>query len=853
MAELTPMLKQYNKIKEKYPNELLFFRLGDFYELFGEDAKKASSILNIVLTARGKGTPNEMPMCGIPHHALNTYLHKLIKAGKRVAICDQVSDASLPGIVNREVTRVITPGTTLEDSSLEDKSNNYIISLVLQKNVWGLAIADLTTGVFNVAEINDFELLKNELFRFNASEVIVGKNLINDERYRDFVTKLNNINVFDLPSFEEPYKVLKNHFKMKNLQSFGVEGMKVGIAAAGNLLGYLKETQKTDLNHILKIKRYIFNDFMALDEATIRNLELFQTSFTGEYNGSLLSVIDKTVTNLGGRMLRRWLLLPLIREDLIKLRLGAVAELKEDHTLIRDLIEKLKQFSDLERLLGRIGCNRTNARDLISLKSSLSLVPEVKTLIENCKSPLLKELLVDLADHSELISYLDNVLLEEPSALLNEGNMIKEGYNKDLDELRKISRGGKEWLLEYQKKEVEKTGISSMKVKFNRVYGYYIEISKANLAQVPDVYIRRQTLVNAERFITPELKEYEEKILGAEDKINRLEFQIFSEVVEKVIQYFEDIQKTADVVAQLDVLTCFARVANENNYVEPEIVNHGKIKIVNGRHPVIEQFIDDQYVPNDVEMDHKKNEFILLTGPNMSGKSSFLRQTALISLLSQLGSFVPAEKAGLCVVDRIFTRVGASDNLTQGISTFMAEMQEAANILNNATKDSLIILDELGRGTSTYDGVSIAWAIIEYIQEHLGAKTIFATHYHELTEIADKLERAENYCVAVSEDNGDVVFLHKIIKGASSDSYGIEVAKLAGLPAELVNKAKTILAGLEKKINLSEPAQTKQGSLPLQLTTKEKDVVKKITDIQVEEMTPLEALQKISELRDNLK
>jgi DNA mismatch repair protein MutS len=861
MAELTPMLKQYMEIKEKHDTELLLFRLGDFYELFGEDAKVASRILNIVLTARSKGTANEIPMCGIPHHALNNYLVKLLKAGQRVAICDQVSDPTLPGIVKREVTKVITPGTTIEDASLDDKANNYIVSLFRQKNVWGLAVADLTTGDFSVTEVSDLEMLRNELFRFNASEVIVPAGLLNDTELEDFLKQLsakggsafggNNVNEFTLPAFEQPIKVLLNHFKVKHLGSFGVDTLKVGIAAAGQLLAYLRDTQKTDLKHITKVKRHSFEEFMVLDEATIRNLELFQTGFTGDYQGSLLSVIDKTVTNLGGRMLRRWLLLPLINEAKIKQRLTAVGEIKKDHTFIKNIIEKLKLMSDLERLLGKIGCGRVNARDLVALKNSLELIPEIKKVLDKTSSELLQKAKTELGEHVELVKLLDEVLLEEPSALVMEGGMVKDGYNEQLDELRIISRGGKEWLLEYQAKEVERTGISTLKVKYNKVFGYYIEISKANSANAPEDYTRKQTLVNAERFITPELKEYEEKILGAEDKINKLEYQIFVETVEKIEKYFTVIQLAAEQVGQLDVLVGFACLANEHDYNEPMIGNSGALKIIGGRHPVIEQFIKERYVPNDLMMDHEQNEFILLTGPNMSGKSSYLRQNALICLLAQIGSFVPAEKAELCIVDRIFTRVGASDNLTQGVSTFMAEMQEAANILNNATDKSLIILDELGRGTSTYDGVSIAWAIMEHIHENIKAKTIFATHYHELTDVVEKLERAENYCVAVSESGGKVVFLHQIIKGASSDSYGIEVAKLAGLPDELINKANEILQALEQRESTAQP-RAQQSALPLQLTSEEKAVVKRISDMDVDQMTPLEALQRISNLKKSL-
>jgi len=852
MAELTPMQRQYNEIKEKHSTELLLFRLGDFYEMFGDDAKEASQILDIVLTARHKGSPNEMPMCGIPYHALDNYLVKLLKAGKRVAICEQLSDPTLPGIVKREVVRIITPGTTLNDSALNTKLNNFIVSLVLEKGVWGLAIADLTTGEFKISEIFDFHILKNELFRLQISEAIVPRNLANDNRYQEFINSLNNLNVYDIPPYENAYDALVKHFQMKNLQSFGIENLKTGIEAGGLLLNYLKETQKTSLQHITKITRYNFQDYMALDEATIRNLEIFQTAFTGQYNGSFLSIIDKTSTSMGARMLRRYLMLPLINAEKINQRLTAVKELTVDHSLMRELSELLIRITDLERLVGRLGCDRATARDLVSLKNSLNVIPQIKLLLENKNSELLKYSQENLKPLNELVEILEKVFVDEPPATTMEGGMIRDGYNAELDELHSISRGGKDWLLQYQAKEIERTGINSLKVRFNTVFGYYIEISKANLDQVPADYNRRQTLVNAERFITPELKEYEDKILGAEEKIFALERQIFVEIVSQTANYFSDIQINAQIIAELDVLLNFARLALENNYVCPMVTEVGEINIRNGRHPVIEKFQKDHYVPNDLILDHEKNELLLLTGPNMSGKSSFLRQTALILLMAQIGCFVPAEMAELGVVDRIFTRVGAGDNLTQGVSTFMAEMQEAANILNNATEKSLIILDELGRGTSTYDGVSIAWAIIEYIHDYLHAKTLFATHYHELTDMIEKLARAENYCVAVSESNGKVVFLHKIIKGAASQSYGIEVAKLAGLPEQIINRSQEILDGLENKKDIRIERKATQTSLPLPINNKNDDIIKELKSLDPNNMTPIEALQKISEIRSKL-
>lgn len=784
-------------------------------------------------------------MCGIPYHAIESYLVKLLKAGKRVAICEQLSDPNLLGLVKRDVVQVITPGTTLVDATLKNKSNNFIAGLVLEKNIWGLALADLTTGDFRVAEIAELDLLKSELFRFSVSEVVCPPELLNDTRYREFIAGLRNVNSFSPSAFETAYAVLTKHFRAPNLRSFGVENLRVGIEAAGLLFCYLKETQKTELDHISAVKQHNFSDYMVLDEATIRNLELFQVASAASFDGSLLSVIDRTQTSMGGRLLKQWIVLPLINVEKIKDRLSSVAELKTDLTLRRGLAEKLREMPDLERVIGRLGCRRATARDLVSLKRGLEIIPEIKNLLINKTAALLKKIFDELTGQEELLSLLQKAIVDEPPAVIIEGGMIRDGYNEELDEWRKISRGGKEWMSQFQAKEVERTGIGSLKVRFNQVFGYYIEISKTNLSQVPLDYIRKQTLVNAERFITPELREYEEKILSAEEKIIGIEQRIFWEIVASVSRYFIQLGAQARAIAELDALCSLAILASENNYCQPVINAGGEIKIIAGRHPVIEKFVE-RYVPNDLIMNHVASELILLTGPNMSGKSSFLRQIALISLLAQIGSFTPAESAELGVVDRIFTRVGASDNLTQGVSTFMAEMQEAANILNNATRDSLIILDELGRGTSTYDGVSIASAVIEFIQNHLGAKTLFATHYHELTEFIKKLARAENYCVAVTEANGRVVFLHQIIKGATSKSYGIEVARLAGLPDEIIARARTLLVNFENKQSTNVVQKIEQTILQLD-NQKINKLEQALRELNVDEITPLQALQKIAE------
>jgi DNA mismatch repair protein MutS len=844
MPELTPMQKQYFDIKTKHPEAMLFFRLGDFYEMFGPDAVEASKILNITLTARNKGTPSEMPMCGVPYHAAENYIAKLTRAGKKVAICDQMSDPTLPGLVERAVTRIVTPGTTLDGNLLDAKNNNFLISLILQKESWGLALADLTTGEFKVAEINSLEILKNEINRLNPAEVIIAPDLAHDIRYEDYLKLLPNVTIFSLPAFEKPDRFLANHFEMNNLASFGIEDLTLGIEAAANLLGYLADTQKTGLNHFRQMSRYAFENYMVIDQTTSRNLDLFYNAVNFSAEGSLLEVIDETATAMGGRLLRRWLALPLISKTAIEERLEAVAEIKGDAVFMSELEIALKSMVDLERLVGRIGCNRANARDLAALKNGLGLIPRIKELLNPRTAARLRCVHDNLEDLRELVNIIEATLVEVPPLVVNEGGMIRAGYDAALDDLRAVSTGGKDWMRHFQAAEITRTGINSLKVGFNNVFGYFIEISKANLASAPADYIRKQTLVNAERFITPELKEYEEKVLGAEEKIKKIEWQIFQELREKTSKYFERIQRNAALVAELDVLFSFALIARKNNYHQPRIAENGEIKIKNGRHPVIEKF-QNSYVPNDLHLDHEKSEFILLTGPNMSGKSSYLRQTAVICLMAQIGSFVPADEAELAIVDRILTRVGASDNLSRGVSTFMAEMQEAANILNNATKNSLIILDEIGRGTSTYDGLSIAWSLMEYIHDQIQAKTLFATHYHELVAVAEKLARAENYCVAVTENQGKVVFLHKIIRGATSKSYGIEVAKLAGLPRALIDRATEILRQLE--VNAESNPKHRPEQAALILPVKENFLKKEMQNLNINEITPLDALRKLAD------
>lgn len=849
----TPMMNQYQEIKQKNQDAFLFFRLGDFYEMFGPDAIEASKILNITLTARNKGTENETPMCGVPHHSVNNYIYKLTKAGKKVAICEQTSDPNLPGIVKREVVRIITPGTTLDDNVLNNKENNYLISLIESENRFGVSFVDLTTGEFKIFETQSIDELITEIQKINPSEIIASEDFVNNnslltEKLKGF----SIINKYQEPaSYIQPDARLKEHFKVKSLSSFGVEVYPKAVKAASQLISYLKETQKTSLNHINKISYHNITDYMILDEATIRNLELFQTSFRNEYQGSLLSILDKTLTAMGGRLLRQWILRPLINKEKIQEKIEAVNDFFHDFELKEDLIPILKNIADFERLVAKLGCFRANPRDLIALKQSVFQIPYLKQILSKCNSKLLKKFCDNLVVLKELEDLIDRAINDDPPISITEGNIIKRGYNQEIDDLRAIATQGKDWIAEFQAKEIARSGINTLKVKFNKVFGYYIEISKSNLSQVPMDYTRKQTLVNAERFTTPELKEYEDKVLGAEEKLSELEYKEFFKICEKISAYFEPIQANAVIIAKVDVLLNFAIVALNNNYVAPQITDNSVINIKNGRHPVIEQINKEKdFIPNDALLDHQENQLILLTGPNMSGKSSYLRQIALLTLMAQIGSFVPAESMEFGVVDRIFTRVGASDNLVSGLSTFMVEMEEAANILNNATAKSLIIFDELGRGTSTYDGLAIAWAIIEFIQQNIGAKTLFATHYHELIDLVEKMPKSANYSVSVLEKEDHVVFLHKVVKGGMDKSYGIEVAKLVGLPQELIKSAESHLNSFENEKNqdkgqiILETGQVNKNSVQ-----EENQVEKAIKSLDLNNITPLDLVNKIREIR----
>lgn len=839
---MTPMMVQYKQMKANYPDAILFFRLGDFYEMFFEDAVEASGLLQLTLTARNKGD-HKAPMCGIPYHAAPNYIAKLTRLGKKVAICEQLSDPNLPGIVKRDVVRVITPGTTLDDNVLQQKANNFVAAIVESGGRFGLASADLSTGHFQVTELENVKSLFVEMERLHPVEAII-------------LPEMKNSPV--MKTFEETR--LSTFFFEHILQADGggnaTPSESCADKAASLLLDYLQRTQKTELSHIRNIERYSTQDFMALDEATLKNLELLSTLRENNKEGSLFWVLDETVTSMGGRYLRYVLTHPLLRQSVIEERLNAVEELVKRPGALDDIRNSLKNILDLERLLARLSLGHGNARDLLALKNSLQSVPATQKLLADFHSGLLTEISRNLDGMPQLSEVLQRAIVDEPPLAVKEGGMIRDGFHSELDEIKTISRQGKGYIQSLQEKEVARTGINSLKIRYNSVFGYYIEVSKANLHAVPADYIRKQTLVNAERYITPELKEYEEKVLGAEEKIVALEYSIFNSLRESVVAEIDDIQKLAQSVARLDLLCSFAKVAVTQGYCKPVVTQDFGLMIEGGRHPVVEKMsFSSQFVPNDAAFDTSQ-KLLLITGPNMGGKSTYLRQTALIVLMAHLGSFVPARQATVGLVDRIFTRVGASDNLVRGQSTFMVEMQETAYILNNATSRSLIILDEVGRGTSTYDGMSIAWAIVEYLHDALGAKTLFATHYHELITLAEKLPHAENYSVAVRENASEgVVFLYKIVKGGVDRSYGIEVAKLAGLPGQVVDKARQILVDLEEgshqeaiRAELEDPSKRVPADQML-LFERQQRALEQLQKIDVNSLTPIEALNRIAALK----
>jgi DNA mismatch repair protein MutS len=867
-------MRQYRKIKAQYPDAIVLFRMGDFYETFEEDAKIAARVLGIALTKRANGAAADVPLAGFPHHALDTYLHKLVRAGYKVAICEQLEDPKLAkGIVKRDVVEVITPGVALTDKLLDNRSNNFVCAIYFKDEKVGFAFADVSTGEFYASEVSVNEL-RNFLDTISPSEILFCKTqkdkveqAIGDIQIKPALTKLEDW-VF---KYDYAFETLTNHFQTQSLKGFGIDDIELGVICAGAVMHYLQETQKTKLIHIKKISRYDTGDYMLLDSATKRNLEI-AVSYLGETTyGTLFSVIDKTQTPMGARLLKKWVLRPLKKIEPIRKRLEAVKELYENSNLRKNLFEILGEIGDVERLISRIAIRshipgttgRANPKDLINLKESLKKIPKIKSLLSNSSSETLQKIHKLLNPLQEVVDLIENAIVDEPPSTVSDGGVIRDGYNAELDELRFIARSSKEFIANLQQKERERTGIPSLKIDYNSVFGYYIEVTKAHLDKIPEDYIRKQTLVNAERFITPELKEYEEKIFTAEEKISALEAELFNQIREKVSGYTEEIQKNAQLIAMLDCFVSLAEVAVENNYTCPIVDESDVIEIKGGRHPVVEKIlpVGEKFVPNDVLLDNGENQILIITGPNMSGKSVFLRQVGLIVLLAQIGSFVPADYARVGIVDRIFTRVGASDNIAGGESTFLVEMHEMANILNNATPKSLILLDEVGRGTSTFDGISIAWAITEYIHENIKAKTIFATHYHELNELAELFPRIKNFKADVKELGDKIIFLHKIVPGYADHSYGIEVAKMAGLPEEVTERAKEIL------INLEQKELTPQGKGKRKISKeilKEKFQIslfemsdsklrEEILNLDIDNMTPVQALMKLNELKGKIK
>ena len=876
---LTPMMKQYMQTKEEYKDCILFYRLGDFYEMFFDDALTASKELEITLTGKNCGLEERAPMCGIPYHAVDSYLNRLVSKGYKVAICEQVEDPkTAKGIVKREVIRVVTPGTNLDTQGLDETKNNYIMCIVYMADRYGLSVADVTTGEYLVTELDSQTKLMDELYKFMPSEIVCNEAFYMSGLDLDDLKNRLHMAIYSLEAwyFDDALcrETLQEHFKVASLEGIGLSDYECGMIASGALLKYLEETQKNSLSHMSRLTRYATGNYMVLDSATRRNLELVETLREKQKRGSLLWVLDKTKTAMGARTLRKYVEQPLIDKESIVKRLDAVAELKDNAICREEIREYLNPVYDLERLVGKITYQSANPRDLIAFQSSLSMLPSVKCILKDMESDLLKEIYEELDPLEELCDLVGRAIQEEPPLAMKEGGIIKDSYNEEVDRLRKAKSEGKNWLADLETREREKTGIKNLRIRYNKVFGYYLEVTNSFKDLVPDYYTRKQTLANAERYIIPELKELEDTILGAEDKLCALEYELYCEVRNTIAAELTRIQRTAKAVAKLDVIASLALVAERNNYVRPKINEKGVIDIRDGRHPVVEKMIpNDMFIANDTYLDDKKQRISIITGPNMAGKSTYMRQAALIVLMAQLGSFVPASSANIGLVDRIFTRVGASDDLASGQSTFMVEMNEVANILRNATSKSLLILDEIGRGTSTFDGLSIAWAVVEYISNSklLGAKTLFATHYHELTELEGKISNVNNYCIAVKEKGDDIVFLRKIVKGGADKSYGIQVAKLAGVPNPVINRAKEIveelvtadITGKVKDIAVqgSETKKKTQKKLDevdltqfsLFDTVKDDDVLNELKELDISHMTPMDAMNKLYQLQNKLR
>ncbi len=847
--------------------------------MFFDDALTASKELEITLTGKNCGLEERAPMCGIPYHAVDSYLNRLVSKGYKVAICEQVEDPkTAKGIVKREVIRVVTPGTNLDTQGLDETKNNYIMCIVYMADRYGLSVADVTTGEYLVTELDSQTKLMDELYKFMPSEIVCNEAFYMSGLDLDDLKNRLHMAIYSLEAwyFDDALcrETLQEHFKVASLEGIGLSDYECGLIASGALLQYLEETQKNSLSHMSRLTRYATGNYMVLDSATRRNLELVETLREKKKRGSLLWVLDKTKTAMGARTLRKYVEQPLIDKKSIVKRLDAVAELKDNAICREEIREYLNPVYDLERLVGKITYQSANPRDLIAFQSSLSMLPSVKCILKDMESDLLKEIYEELDPLEELCDLVGRAIQEEPPLAMKEGGIIKDGYNEEVDRLRKAKSEGKNWLADLETKEREKTGIKNLRIRYNKVFGYYLEVTNSFKDLVPDYYTRKQTLANAERYIIPELKELEDTILGAEDKLCALEYELYCEVRNTIAAELTRIQRTAKAVAKLDVIASLALVAERNNYVRPKINEKGVIDIRDGRHPVVEKMIpNDMFIANDTYLDDKKQRISIITGPNMAGKSTYMRQAALIVLMAQLGSFVPASSANIGLVDRIFTRVGASDDLASGQSTFMVEMNEVANILRNATSKSLLILDEIGRGTSTFDGLSIAWAVVEYISNSklLGAKTLFATHYHELTELEGKISNVNNYCIAVKEKGDDIVFLRKIVKGGADKSYGIQVAKLAGVPDPVINRAKEIveelvtadITGKVKDIAVqgSETKKKTQKKLDevdltqfsLFDTVKDDDVLNELKELDISHMTPMDAMNKLYQLQNKLR
>lgn len=875
MAEYTPMMQQYLQTKKEYPGCILFYRLGDFYEMFFEDAKIVSKELELTLTGKNCGMEERAPMCGVPFHALDTYLSRLVQKGYKVAICEQVEDPKeAKGIVKREVIRVVTPGTNTDPASMDESKNHYLMCVVYLDDKYGISFADVSTGDYYVTEVDSERKMLDEFYKIQPVELICNEALMISGVDLDELKERLGITISPLApwyfSDELCEKTLKDHFRAATLQGLGLSDSGSGVIAAGALLKYLLETQMVELSQLSSIHPYVTGKYMVIDSSSRRNLELTETLREKQKRGSLLWVLDKTKTAMGARMLRSFLEQPLIEPEKIKMRQDAIKDLNAQVITRDELREYLHPVYDLERLISRVSYQTANARDLIAFKSSLAMLPPIKTLLSDFHAEELRLIDEALDPLQDLFALIDKALVEDPPLSIRDGALLKSGYHAEVDRLREARIHGKQWLTDLEQREREATGIKNLRVRYNKVFGYFIEVTNSYLNLVPETYIRKQTLTNAERFLTPELKEMEETILGAEERLMSLEYELFCQLRQTLAKEIVRIQKTAKAIAALDVFASLALVAEQNRFCCPKINTNGRIEIKNGRHPVVEKMIpNDLFIPNDTLLDNGKNRISIITGPNMAGKSTYMRQVALIVLMAQIGCFVPADEADIGIVDRIFTRVGASDDLASGQSTFMVEMTEVANILRNATADSLLILDEIGRGTSTFDGLSIAWAVVEHISNPklLGAKTLFATHYHELTELEGKLDNVNNYCIAVKEQGEDIVFLRKIVPGGADKSYGIQVARLAGVPESVTDRAKEIVeqlllhdiskaaAGIEVHQPLSNPLMDDVDMTQMSLfdTVTDEAIAEELMNLKLSNMTPLEALNKLYELQNKLK